>query len=103
MEEEGEKWQKVSILSILSVPNILSILIILPQILSKGSSAEEVKGAFRAATLSMARFRSSLQLFAPQKPLEIVKPQFVRYARLNRTGAQLMQKHKAGAATDVTG
>ena len=36
-----------------------------PQILSKGSSAEEVKGAFRAATLSMARFRSSLQLFAP--------------------------------------
>jgi len=56
MEEEGEKWQKI---------------------LSKGSSAEEVKGAFRAATLSMAR--------------------------LNRTGAQLMQKHKAGAATDVTG
>ena len=74
-----------------------------PQILSKGSSSEEVKGAFRAATLSMARFRSSLQLFTLEKPLEIVKPQFFLCARLNRTGAQLMQKHKAGAATDVTG
>ena len=30
MEEEGEKWQKVRILSIQSVPSILSILIILP-------------------------------------------------------------------------
>ena len=30
MEEEGEKWQKVSILSIQSVPSILGILIIHP-------------------------------------------------------------------------
>ena len=30
MEEEGEKWQKVSLLSIQSVASILSILIIFP-------------------------------------------------------------------------
>ena len=30
MEEEGEKWQKVSILSIQSVPSILSILMTFP-------------------------------------------------------------------------
>jgi len=56
LEEEGERWQKI---------------------VSKGSSAEEVKSGYRAATLSMAR--------------------------LNLTGARLMHKHKAGAATDVTG
>lgn len=56
LEEEGERWQKI---------------------VSKGSSAEEVKAGYRAATLSMAR--------------------------LNLTGARLMHKHNAGAATDVTG
>jgi len=56
LEEEGERWQKI---------------------VSKGSSAEEVKSGYRAATLSMAR--------------------------LNLTGARLMHKYKAGAATDVTG
>merc|ERR1719412_3586404 len=56
MEEEGDRWQKI---------------------VSKGSSAEEVKAGYRSATLSMAR--------------------------LNLTGARLMHKHKAGAATDVTG
>lgn len=56
LEEEGEKWQKIE---------------------SRGSSRDEVKAAFRAATLSMAR--------------------------LNLTGARLMHKHGARAATDVTG
>jgi len=56
MEEGGEKWDKV---------------------VAKGSSQEEVRAAYRAAALSMAR--------------------------LNLTGARLMHKHKAGAATDVTG
>merc|ERR1712083_1111415 len=47
------------------------------KIASKGSSAEEVKAGYRSATLSMAR--------------------------LNLTGAKLMHKHQARAATDVTG
>ena len=44
---------------------------------AKGTSREEVLAAYRAATLSMAR--------------------------LNLTGARLMHKHGATAATDVTG
>lgn len=44
---------------------------------AKGTSKEEVLAAYRAATLSMAR--------------------------LNLTGARLMHKHGATAATDVTG
>lgn len=56
LEEGGDKWNKV---------------------VSKGSSAEEVKSAYRAATLSMAR--------------------------LNLIGARLMHKYNAGSATDVTG
>lgn len=56
LEEGGDKWEKV---------------------VANGSSAEEVKAAYRAATLSMAR--------------------------LNLTGARLMHKHQARAATDVTG
>jgi len=56
LEEDGDKWKKV---------------------LAKGSSKEEVKSAYTAATNSMAR--------------------------LNLTGAKLMHKYKAGAATDVTG
>jgi len=55
MEEEGEKWSKVK------------------EVVTR----EEVKAAYRQATLSMAR--------------------------LNLTGAKLMHKYKAGAATDVTG
>lgn len=56
LEEGGDRWNKV---------------------VAKGSSKEEVKSAYRAATLSMAR--------------------------LNLTAARLMHKYKAGAATDVTG
>jgi len=56
LEEEGDKWKKV---------------------VSSGSSKEEVKTGYKAATHSMAR--------------------------LNLTGAKLMHKYKAGAATDVTG
>jgi len=55
MEEEGEKWDKIKDLT----------------------SREEVKAAYRATTLSMAR--------------------------LNLTGAKLMHKYQARAATDVTG
>jgi len=47
------------------------------KVVSKGTSKEEVLKAYRAATLSMAR--------------------------LNLTGAKLMHKYCAGAATDVTG
>lgn len=47
------------------------------KVVAKGSSKEEVEAAYRAAALSMGR--------------------------LNLTGARLMHKHKAGAATDVTG
>lgn len=47
------------------------------KVVAKGTSREEVLAAYRAATLSMAR--------------------------LNLTGARLMHKHGATAATDVTG
>lgn len=47
------------------------------KVVAKGTSKEEVLAAYRAATLSMAR--------------------------LNLTGARLMHKHGATAATDVTG
>jgi len=56
LQEGGDRWNKV---------------------VTNGSSKEEVKSAYRAATLSMAR--------------------------LNLTGARLMHKYGAGAATDVTG
>ena len=55
MEEEGDRWDKIKNLT----------------------TVDEVKAAYRATTLSMAR--------------------------LNLTGAMLMHKYKARAATDVTG
>jgi len=55
LEEEGDRWNKIKDIT----------------------TAEEVKAAYRATTLSMAR--------------------------LNLTGAKLMHKYKARAATDVTG
>jgi len=55
MEEEGDRWNKIKDIT----------------------TKEEVKAAYRATTLSMAR--------------------------LNLTGAKLMHKYKARAATDVTG
>ena len=74
------------------------------QIASKGSSAEEVKAGYRSATLSMARFPIS-NVFTGSKVFnsQVVELKLISVPRLNLTGARLMHKHKAGAATDVTG
>ena len=75
------------------------------QIASKGSSAEEVKAGYRSATLSMARFPLSNVFTAGSKVFnsQVVELKLISVPRLNLTGARLMHKHKAGAATDVTG
>ena len=78
------------------------------QIASKGSSAEEVKAGYRSATLSMARFPISnvftgSKVFKPGSTWQVVELKLISVPRLNLTGARLMHKHKAGAATDVTG